>query len=543
MKKIDALKKISELMVLPIPLSDCLEKLMDIVLETTQTDAGSLLLIEGDDLVFKVAKGEKKDEVKRYRVKIGTGIAGCVAESGESIIIPDVNKDERFYKKIADDIDFKTYNIMASPIKLKRKIFGVIEVINKLEKGVFTHEDLDILETISYQTALLLENDRLKEETEKRAKAFRSLIDVGLILNATHRISDLLDVSMRLATKTMSAEASSIMLIDELTDELVFEVVEGEKRERIKEIRLKMGEGVAGWVAQNNKPLLVRDVARDERFAKHVDESSGFKTKSIIAAPLRGKTRVIGVIEIINKIGKEAFEEDEIDFLILLANQIALAVENAKLYSWTFGEEVPQEREIIRKKEEKKLIGEILNEFNLISDEDLKKGLAIQKKQEKKKKIGEILVEDLGVLTEDALNCALSHQLDIPYVTLTPSMIDKNASYLLPYDFLKSHFAIPIMKFDNELSVVMTDPLDKKCIEEMEKMTGYTVKPSLGSKTNILDMLSFIFESVKIVREEGEEAAIMTLSLSGKEYLFNEIKRVIDDAVKGGIIEIRRKNV
>ncbi|MBU2461807.1 GAF domain-containing protein, partial [bacterium] len=142
---------------------------------------------------------------------------------------------------------------------------------------------------------------------------------------------------MKMAKTAMNAEASSLMLVDDETQELVFEVAEGGKE--IKEIRLKIGEGIAGWVAEKGEPLLVKDVSKDSRFSGKADEKSGFVTKSILAAPLKAKDRVIGIIEAINKIGKPSFSEDEIGFFMLLANQIASAIENAKLYKYIFGEE------------------------------------------------------------------------------------------------------------------------------------------------------------------------------------------------------------
>ncbi|MEW6680781.1 MAG: GAF domain-containing protein [bacterium] len=492
-KRIDALNKISSLMVLFAPLDEVLEKVMSLTLEITKTDAGSLLLKEGDELIFKVAKGEKAEEVKKYRVKLGEGIVGYVAETKQSMVVPDVNKDERFYKKIAKDIKYKTYNIMATPIILDDNLLGVIEVINKLEKEPFTKDDLELLETISHSTALLLSNHRLKEELNYKAKALRTLVDVGLVLNACHNIRELLDLSMRMATKAMNAEVSSLMLIDEITQELVFEVIEGEKGEKIREIRLAPGEGIAGWVAQNNKSLVIKDVSKDERFASHIDQASGFKTKSIIAAPLKGKTKTIGVIEAINKIDKPCFDESEIEFFTLLANQVALAIENARLYSYIFGGEPVKEEAPSEEEAPKRLIGQVLKDFNLITEEHLQKALHLQKYLPVRKKVGEVLVEDLGVLTEDALNCALSHQLNIPYVTLTLTMIDKEAAGLLPLDFMRKYFVLPIMKFEQELSVVMADPLDLNCIMEMEKITNCEIKPSLGAKRNIVDMIEGLF--------------------------------------------------
>lgn len=422
-KNLGVLKQISGLIISPANLDEILEQLMDISLEAISCDAGSLLMVEGSELAFKVVKGEKKEFLEKIRIPIGKGIVGWVAENGEPLIIPDVNKDERFLKNLADKIDYKTYNIICVPMKAKEKTIGVIELINKFENRTFTREDTDLLIVIADQAGLVIENYRLKKEEEKRTKELKTLLDIGLVLGSTHQMRTLLNLSMKMAKTAMNAEASSLMLVDDETGELVFEVAEGGKE--VKEIRLKIGEGIAGWVAEKGEPLLVADVGNDSRFSGKADEKSGFVTKSILAAPLKAKDRVIGVIEAINKIGKPSFSEDEIGFFMLLANQIASAIENAKLYKYIFGEEgAVQEETGPEATEGKKPIGEILKEFNLITEAQLQKALEVQKRIGRKKKVGEILVEELKALTEDALNCALSHQLNIPYVTLTQEMIN-----------------------------------------------------------------------------------------------------------------------
>lgn len=427
-------------------------------------------------------------------------------------------------KNLADKIDYKTYNILCVPIKAKERVIGVIELINKFENRTFTKEDTDLLLVIADQAGLVIENCRLKKEEEKRAKELKTLLDIGLILGSTHQMRTLLDLSMKMAKTAMNAEASSLMLVDDETNELVFEVTEGGKG--IKEIRLKMGEGIAGWVAEKGESLLVADVSKDSRFSGKADEKSGFVTKSILAAPLKTRDRVIGVIEAINKIGKPSFSENEIGFFMLLANQIALAIENAKLYKYIFGEEGAAVEEAgVEATSGTKPIGEILKEFNLITETQLQKALEIQKRIGRKKKVGEILVEELKALTEDALNCALSHQLNIPYVTLTAEMINIETASMLPYEMLIRHNLIPIMRFEKELNVVMADPLDTKVIEDIQQITGCNANVSLGSKSNILEIIYSIFgapsekEILEIPKVKEEE------DKSGEKYLFSEIEK------------------
>ncbi|MDI6752142.1 MAG: ATPase, T2SS/T4P/T4SS family [bacterium] len=524
-KNLNLLKEISGLIISPASLDEILDQLMDISLNAISCDAGSLLMTEEDELLFKVVKGEKKELLEKMRIPIGKGIVGWVAEKGEPLIIPDVNKDERFLKGLADKIDYKTYNILCVPMKAKEKVIGVIELINKFENRTFTKEDTDLLLIIADQAGLVIENCRLKKEEEKRSKELKTLLDIGLVLGSTHQMRTLLNLSMKMAKTAMNAEASSLMLIDDETQELVFEVAEGGKE--IKEIRLRIGEGIAGWVAEKAEPLLVADVTKDSRFSGKADEKSGFVTKSILAAPLKAKDKVIGVIEAINKVGKPSFSPDEIGFFMLLANQIALAIENAKLYKYIFGDESTISEEASSADSSgKKPIGEILKEFNLITETQLQKALEVQKRIGRKKKVGEILVEELKALTEDALNCALSHQLNIPYVTLTPEMINIETASLLPYEMLIRHNLIPIMAFDKELNVVMADPLDTKVIEDIKQITGCNVNVSLGSKANILEMIYVIFgppsekEILEIPKVKEEDK-------SGERELFLQIEKAL----------------
>jgi len=159
-----------------------------------------------------------------------------------------------------------------------------------------------------------------------------SLIEVSQIVNSTLDLKELLPLIMELTTKLMKAEASSLMLIDEESNEFIFEVAIGEKKEELKKIRLPLSEGIAGWVAKNKQPISIPDVQKDRRFSSKIDKEIKFVTKSILCLPLLIKDRIIGVVEAINKIGESRFSHDDLELLQAMANQEAIAIENARLY-------------------------------------------------------------------------------------------------------------------------------------------------------------------------------------------------------------------
>jgi len=137
---------------------------------------------------------------------------------------------------------------------------------------------------------------------------------------------------MEAATQLMKAEVGSLLLVDEEERQLYFEVALGDREKEIKTISLNFGEGIAGWVAQHGKPLIVNAPGKDRRFFKGVDERTEFKTRNIICVPVKVKKKIIGVLEAINKKGKKGFDKEDLSLLTSLADQVAIALDNSHLY-------------------------------------------------------------------------------------------------------------------------------------------------------------------------------------------------------------------
>ena len=173
---------------------------------------------------------------------------------------------------------------------------------------------------------------RLERELESARKETQALMDACALLNATLDLPKLLEIILNQSAVLTEAEASSLALIDPKTEELCFEVVTGDKKDILKEIRLPKGTGIVGWVSLNGAPLLIKDVNKDERFYQKVDEKSQFKTSSILCVPLRTKAGTIGALEVLNKLNGAEFDLNDQRLLTALANQAAMAIENAKLY-------------------------------------------------------------------------------------------------------------------------------------------------------------------------------------------------------------------
>jgi putative nucleotidyltransferase with HDIG domain len=170
------------------------------------------------------------------------------------------------------------------------------------------------------------------KDIEDKAKRLVLLSRLGRILNSTLDHREVRRRAMEAATQLMKAEVGSLLLIDEEKQQLYFEVALGDKEETVKKITLGMGEGIAGWVAHHGKPLIVNAPGKDPRFYKGVDERTEFKTKNIICVPVKVKDRVIGVLEAINKRRGEKFDRKDLSLFVSLADQVAIALDNARLY-------------------------------------------------------------------------------------------------------------------------------------------------------------------------------------------------------------------
>jgi signal transduction histidine kinase len=168
--------------------------------------------------------------------------------------------------------------------------------------------------------------------TQHSLEQLTFLHETSQALTSTLDLRQVLDNTMQLATEILDAQASTLMLIDEESGELVFDIPYGEKRELLRSYRMPLEEGIAGWVASHGEPAIVNDAAADQRFSRGTDVRTGFLTQSVICVPLQIKDRTIGVLEALNKISSDHFNDDDLRLLSTLAAQAATAIENARLY-------------------------------------------------------------------------------------------------------------------------------------------------------------------------------------------------------------------
>ncbi|RED56803.1 PP2C family protein-serine/threonine phosphatase [Cohnella lupini] len=176
-----------------------------------------------------------------------------------------------------------------------------------------------------------------------RARRSKVLFDISMQLNSTLKRREQMELIMNTAKRVLPVEAASVLLVDPVTDELFFELAQGDKGEEVREIRLKAGEGIAGYVAQSGQSVIVNDTKGDPRWSNRVAERTGFVTRNLLTVPITNRDRVEGVLQVINKNGSRPFTKRDRVLLEHVAQPMAVALENARLY-----EQVEQSLEALK---------------------------------------------------------------------------------------------------------------------------------------------------------------------------------------------------
>jgi signal transduction histidine kinase len=305
----------------------------------------STLYVMSEDRSMLWTKVLQADELKEIRLRVGEGIAGWVAKTGETVRIEDAYQDPRFNQDVDQRSGYRTRSILCTPMKDNQgRIIGVVQVLNK-KGGVFTEEDEELLVALVSQASIAIENSQLylsvvknneqlltaHRKLARRMRELDLLLEVERQTNVASSLDELLDGLLARTTELIGAEAASILLADQKDERLYFSSALGERGDMVKKHTVAVGEGIAGWVAEHGRPLIINNPEEDPRHNRELAAEVEFYPRNILCVPLVGGSGVLGAIELLNKTGQAPFEDDDQTLLTLVAGRIARAIELAQI--------------------------------------------------------------------------------------------------------------------------------------------------------------------------------------------------------------------
>ncbi|MBI2368768.1 MAG: GAF domain-containing protein [Deltaproteobacteria bacterium] len=292
----------------------------------TKATSGSLLVIDRErgTLHIEVASGYTERAIARARLKVGEGITGWVAKTGIPLLVPDVTKDPRYVR-----LDKQIRCEMAVPLILEDEIIGVVNV-NNTRVGAFTGEDLELLITLASLSAQIIQNARLFDTVRQQVRELDVLFTIGKSITGTLNLENVLNEIVKSAAQLMNTQICSLMLLSEDGRELAIKAVYGGSPDYIKKPNLPVAESLIGQAVKTRQPVTSMDV-REERGYRYLDLARREGLCALLAVPMMVKGQVIGVINTY-KSTRHRFTENEIKLLSSLADQSAIAIENARLY-------------------------------------------------------------------------------------------------------------------------------------------------------------------------------------------------------------------
>jgi diguanylate cyclase (GGDEF)-like protein len=176
------------------------------------------------------------------------------------------------------------------------------------------------------------EGEEVLDLLQRRNEELETLVEIGKALTSTLDLREILTIIMEKVSSLLRPETWSLLLVDEATDELTFEIAVSPASDQLKDIRVQRGEGIAGWVALHGEPVLISNVTEDPRFAPKVDQAVSFTTRSIVCVPVKSKNRILGVVELVNSLEEGEFDEADLKILSTIADYAAIAIENARYF-------------------------------------------------------------------------------------------------------------------------------------------------------------------------------------------------------------------
>ncbi len=311
--------------------------ILDLAVNELDATEGSIIIVNKENHVEHVwitdiAKKEFIPPSFLNKILL-SGIGGKAIHNKQSYLIGNTQTSEDWVARPGHPTSNAPWSIVCVPLLVRDRAIGAI-TLHKPEENQFHPEDLELLQIIANQSATSIENARLFEFSQRQLLISALLNEASRVINSSLDIDEIMHTLLSQMNEFLNAEAISIALVDDSTDELVYQVAQGAGAEQIVGLRLPMNQGLSGWVIKHCKPALVTNTNQDPRFHDLGDQRTGHPTEAMICAPMQFKGEALGTIQAINP-SDGIFTDQDLDLLVNLANIASTAIANAQQYAKT----------------------------------------------------------------------------------------------------------------------------------------------------------------------------------------------------------------
>ena len=342
-RQLAALNTVATVVGRSLELDEILAGALETTLEVLGVEAGGIYLLDEreDVLILAAHRGLSAEFAADIdQLRAGEGFSGQVIQSGEPLVIDDVSRDPRLTREVVRREGLRS--LIVAPLRSKAEMLGTLFIITR-EAHAFAAQDTRLLESIAQQVGLAVANARLFATMKRRAEQFRVVTEVGRQITSTLEIEPALMQLVQLIRDTFQVYHVAIGLIE--GDEVVYHFGAGKLWDDpafdFHPGRLKVGcEGLTGWVASSGEPVLAADVSREPRYIW----MEGSVTRSELIVPIRSKGEILGVLDLQSD-RLNAFDVSDLATMQSLADQAAVAIQNAGLYAQAQQAAVLEERQ------------------------------------------------------------------------------------------------------------------------------------------------------------------------------------------------------
>ena len=330
------LLEVADVLATSLDLDTTLRRVAEVVRKVIDYEIFAILLLneKTQELRFRFQVGYPPDFTEGARVKLGEGVTGQAAQSRQAVLIDDVTQDPAYISAVPN-----VRSELAVPLITKNRVIGVID-LEARDPGYFNEEHSRLLTLVASRIASVIENAQLYTRTTRQARILLLLNEIARELSSILNVDELLSRVAELLRKLIDYQMFSILLLDSSGEKLQhrFSLRFHENTPLKREVSL--GQGIIGHAAQTGQAILVPDVNKDSRYV-----AANPETQSELAVPLIYKDKVIGVLDL-EHTRRGFFTDDHRRTMMTLAAQVAIAIENARLYEEIARQERRLERDL-----------------------------------------------------------------------------------------------------------------------------------------------------------------------------------------------------